>query len=74
MVTATDRRLLHCQYGSIIKGSLHRSTYATTGASDPAPVVEFATELGDQVGGVLGVRRLDQVVVVILDLLSYGAM
>jgi hypothetical protein len=39
--------------------------YTSTSTSDPAPVVEFAAELGNQVGWVLWVFRLDQVVIVV---------
>lgn len=39
-------------------------TYTATSASDPTPIVELATEIGDEVGGVFGVRGLDQMVIV----------
>lgn len=41
------------------------SAYTTTGTSYPSPVVEFPAELGDQVGRVFGVLRLDQMVIVV---------
>jgi hypothetical protein len=41
-------------------------THSTTSTSDPTPIVKFAAELGDQVGGVLWVRGLDQMVIVVV--------
>lgn len=48
-------------------------TYAAASTGDPAPVVEFSAQIRDHVGGVFGVRGLDQVVVVILRVLGHGA-
>lgn len=43
---------------------LQVEAYTTSSSGNPSPVVEFATEFGDKVGGVFGVLRLDQVVIV----------
>lgn len=51
--------------------SFWNETYTTTSTGDPAPVVEFATEVRDQVGGVIGIGGLDQMVVVVLCALSH---
>ena len=53
--------------------SMCDNSYPTTGAGDPTPVVEPATKVRDLVGGVLGVSRLHQMVIVfLLDFLGHG--
>jgi hypothetical protein len=42
------------------------TTHSTPSTSDPTPIVEFAAELGDQVGWMFWVRRLDQMVIVVV--------
>lgn len=50
-----------------------RPAYPTTGAGHPAPVVELAAELRDQIRRVLGVRRLDEMVIVgLLEFAGHG--
>ena len=45
-------------------GGERERSYATTGTSDPTPVVESTAEIRDQVGWVFRVTGLDQMVIV----------
>lgn len=54
--------MFHAQ-GQGPRGERKRS-YATTGTSDPSPVVKSTAEIRDQVGRVFGVTGLDQMIIV----------
>lgn len=58
---------------SVFWGELEIGTYPSASTSDPTPLVESATERRNQVRRMLRVRRLNQmVIVVLLDLLVWN--